>query len=350
MSLTQTIARNLLSDRLYESMRAESQSWVMRCPCGAETSIWEMGGIRWKAAGEPRRMGHCGTCQRSFWGQVYRQARRRAPGVSLGMLAQHEIGAVKDETLDQTILEHGKAGTLSTCPQADTCSSPADAFDSPGTTMTTPGPAIELSQTAAVLLWIDGVGCWMVFPGQQVTIGGPVEPGSSQAAADLCALANLRRLHATIERSGESYRLSSVDAGEPTFLRDGSEINLGGRLRLGFRVPSVLSQSAVLSPADEPWPRMFTAGRTPASVDGIVLMDEVCLMGAGSDAHVPCRDWDQTVILFRRGGQLWCRSQGEMEIDGQNSAGGRPLHHGAMISGSDWRIRVESVKRQEQSS
>jgi hypothetical protein len=211
--------------------------------------------------------------------------------------------------------------------------------------MTTPGPAIELSQTAAVLLWIDGVGCWMVFPGGQVTIGGPVEPGSSQAAADLCVLANLRRLHATIERSGESYRLSSVDAGEPTFLRDGSEINLGGRFKMHFRVPSVLSQTAVLSPAGEAWPRMFTAGRTPASVDGIVLMDEVCLLGAGNDAHVPCRDWDQTVILFRRQGQLWCRSQGEIEVDGEPVTTGRPLSNGSVVGSAGWRFRVEAVPK-----
>jgi hypothetical protein len=211
--------------------------------------------------------------------------------------------------------------------------------------MTAPAGPIELDSTVAVLLWIDGVGCWMVFPGQQVTIGGPVEPGSSQAASDLCVLANLRRVHATIDRSGESYRLSSVDAGVPTFLRDGSEINLGGRLKMHFRVPSVLSQTAVLSPAGEAWPRMFTAGRTPASVDGIVLLDEVCLLGAGSDAHVPCRDWEQTVILFRRQGQLWCRSQAQIEVDGEAVTTGRPLSDGAIVGSAGWRFRVEAVPK-----
>ena len=71
---------------------------------------------------------------------------------------------------------------------------------------------IRFDQASAILLWIDGVGSWIAFPGEQVTIGGPVQPGSSQPAADLCVLANLRRLHATIERTGETYRLLSVEA------------------------------------------------------------------------------------------------------------------------------------------
>src|SRR5690606_32397680 len=119
MSLTQTIARNLLSDRLFESLRAESQSWVMRCPCGAETSVWDMGGVRWKAAGEPRRMGRCGTCGRNFWGQVYRRAVSRAADVCLGMTTPGEHEACPESALHKTILEQGKAGRRSTCPQAD---------------------------------------------------------------------------------------------------------------------------------------------------------------------------------------------------------------------------------------
>jgi hypothetical protein len=37
-----------------EEMRAESEQWMLRCDCGFERSVWEIGGIRWKASGNPR--------------------------------------------------------------------------------------------------------------------------------------------------------------------------------------------------------------------------------------------------------------------------------------------------------
>lgn len=312
MSITQNIAKHLLSDRLYESLRGESQTWVMRCPCGAETSVWDMGGVRWKAAGEPQRMGTCRTCQRSFWGQVYRQA-------------------------DRTRQTEDLCATIAMSPQPQT-----DNYVS----MTDLPSEIDLDQTQAILLWIDGVGSWMMYSGEQVTIGGPVEPSSSQPAADLCVLANLRRRHAMLERTGETWRLLMADGGDATYLRDGTEFNLGGNLQMRFRVPSVLSQSAVLRPSAEPWPRMFTGGRTPASIDGVVLMDQVCLLGSGGDAHVPCADWTETVILFRRGRQMWCRSEGNIDIDGHPAVGGACLSNGSVVSGEGWRFRVEAVEAQ----
>jgi hypothetical protein len=32
--------------------------------CGREASIWDLGGIRWKAAGAPRRRLNCSACAR----------------------------------------------------------------------------------------------------------------------------------------------------------------------------------------------------------------------------------------------------------------------------------------------
>jgi endogenous inhibitor of DNA gyrase (YacG/DUF329 family) len=51
-------------------MEAESRAWMARCPdCGTERSVWDMGGIRWKAAGKPRRLLKCPKCQRATWHQ-----------------------------------------------------------------------------------------------------------------------------------------------------------------------------------------------------------------------------------------------------------------------------------------
>lgn len=45
------------------SMEAESRTWMVRCrSCGFERSIWELGGILWKASGKTWTWGRCPNC------------------------------------------------------------------------------------------------------------------------------------------------------------------------------------------------------------------------------------------------------------------------------------------------
>jgi hypothetical protein len=55
------------------SMEKESRSWKVRCACGAETSIWDLGGIRWGAAGQPKRYLMCPKCGQASWQTVSRE-------------------------------------------------------------------------------------------------------------------------------------------------------------------------------------------------------------------------------------------------------------------------------------
>jgi transposase-like protein len=49
-------------------MEAESRAWKVRCEtCGAERSVWEIGGIRWKAVGNPLSLFKCQPCGRARW-------------------------------------------------------------------------------------------------------------------------------------------------------------------------------------------------------------------------------------------------------------------------------------------
>jgi transposase-like protein len=74
MSAIQGLFSAFLSKAAAADMEAESRSWRVRCPsCGLERSIWEMGGIRWKAAGNPRRRVRCPQCGKSGWHTVYRR-------------------------------------------------------------------------------------------------------------------------------------------------------------------------------------------------------------------------------------------------------------------------------------
>jgi hypothetical protein len=55
-------------------MEAESRAWLACCEaCGHERSIWELGGIRWKAAGTPSRLLHCPACSRVAGHKIHRR-------------------------------------------------------------------------------------------------------------------------------------------------------------------------------------------------------------------------------------------------------------------------------------
>jgi len=60
--------------RWAEAMEAESRAWRVRCPCGFSRSVWALGGIRWKAAGKPRRRARCPRCERVTLHTITRDA------------------------------------------------------------------------------------------------------------------------------------------------------------------------------------------------------------------------------------------------------------------------------------
>ncbi len=72
MSRTQRFITTILPRRA-ESIEAESRNWKATCQCGNTKSIWEMGGVRWKGAGEPRRKVFCTECQKVAWHRIHYQ-------------------------------------------------------------------------------------------------------------------------------------------------------------------------------------------------------------------------------------------------------------------------------------
>jgi hypothetical protein len=45
---------------------------MAQCPCGNARSIWDLGGIRWKDTGHPRRLLFCPECGQNTWHTVSR--------------------------------------------------------------------------------------------------------------------------------------------------------------------------------------------------------------------------------------------------------------------------------------
>ncbi|HEY8600893.1 MAG TPA: phage terminase large subunit family protein [Thermomicrobiales bacterium] len=59
--------------RVSAAMEAESREWLVRCPaCGHEQSIWDLGGVRYKARGTKKTFLRCPNCRSFGWHTVYR--------------------------------------------------------------------------------------------------------------------------------------------------------------------------------------------------------------------------------------------------------------------------------------
>lgn len=67
----QQMLLSLLPARWAEAAEKESREWMLRCPCGYEQSVWDAGGVRYKATGNPRRYMSCAACGKRTWHLVY---------------------------------------------------------------------------------------------------------------------------------------------------------------------------------------------------------------------------------------------------------------------------------------
>ncbi|MBI1296959.1 hypothetical protein GC175_18560 [bacterium] len=71
--IQRVIAR--LPQSWYEAIRAESEEWVFTCPaCGLARSVWEIGGVRYKAVSVGKRsLVWCSQCKQMRMMPLQRQ-------------------------------------------------------------------------------------------------------------------------------------------------------------------------------------------------------------------------------------------------------------------------------------
>lgn len=66
--------RRILPARAFDAIEAGTRQWWIECSCGSRRDLWEAGGIRYKAVGEPRMWGRCPNCEKATWQRVHRKA------------------------------------------------------------------------------------------------------------------------------------------------------------------------------------------------------------------------------------------------------------------------------------
>ena len=190
-----------------------------------------------------------------------------------------------------------------------------------------------------LLLWVDTVGGYLMCLDERIILGraGPDSP------ADVPLMGDLSRNHAILFRSGDSYVLQAHHASfvngkpvsEQACLRDGDVIRLGSTVELEFRQPSPVSATARLT--------IVSRHRLPLAVDGVVLMAETCIVGKSRQAHIPAPTLEESVILYRQGGALWCRAPGTFEVDGRTCVARAPLTLQSSVLGEGFSFSLEPL-------
>lgn len=63
LSRSQKIMRLFSSKKRFEAIKKESMEWNFSCPsCDKETSVWDIGGVRYMAKGNPKMRIQCPKC------------------------------------------------------------------------------------------------------------------------------------------------------------------------------------------------------------------------------------------------------------------------------------------------
>jgi tetratricopeptide (TPR) repeat protein len=197
-------------------------------------------------------------------------------------------------------------------------------------------PRIEVGQR--LLLWIDGVGGYLVCLGKRVTIGQAVP----ESDVDIPLLADLSRQHAVMTRDPEGYLLEALrplqvngKAANKTLLRSGDRITLGSACQLEFRQPVPVSTTARLD--------LVSGHRLPLAVDGVLLMAETLVLGSGAHAHVEIPDLEEPVVLFRSREGLAVRHVGNLVINGKGCHERGELGYEARVTGDAFALAIETV-------
>jgi hypothetical protein len=74
MSRVQRFFAAILPSSLMTAMENESRHWIIRCQaCGDSRSVWQAGGIRYRASGNKWIFRRCRNCRRLSWQPIQRQ-------------------------------------------------------------------------------------------------------------------------------------------------------------------------------------------------------------------------------------------------------------------------------------
>ena len=200
------------------------------------------------------------------------------------------------------------------------------------------GGSAEQGPAKRFLLWIDGVGGYLVCLGTRVAIGQATEDGP----VDVPVLADISRVHATLTRDGEGYLLEADRTAlvngaevEKALLQPEDRVTLGRTCQFVFTRPLAVSGTALV--------RLASGHRFPWAIDGVILMAQNILLGPPGQAHIPVPGLGVPVVLDRGPKGLVVQYPGEYWVDGERARDRTPIAASASVNGEWFSFSLEPV-------
>jgi hypothetical protein len=189
------------------------------------------------------------------------------------------------------------------------------------------------------MLWVDGVGGYLLCLDPQVTIGRALP----DAGVDIPILGDLHRRHLRIARSGNDFLATNLAAttcdGRPLadrhLLKHGQQLSLGSAVVVKLTVPHRYSATARLD--------LVSRHRTQPWSDAVILVADTIILGPGSTSHIVVPHLDQEVVLCRRENGWTIRSSGNIEVDGEVRRNQAELASRGRIVGDGFSMTLETA-------
>jgi hypothetical protein len=269
----------------------------------------------------------------------------KQPQVDLGSLVSQLRAAAEEqrwpEVLDlaeQVLIlepEHEEARKLRSRAHRELQPS-TDVLEQPAGTVEEP-QEVPADAGQRFLLWVDGVGGYLVCLGKRITLGR----ASADVYVDVPLCADVSRLHAVLTRDGGSYLLEGVRPVQvnarpvdKVLLQTNDRVTLGNSFQFLFHQPVPVSASARLE--------LVSGHHLPLAVDGVLLMADTLVLGPGQ-AHVSMPDVAQPVVLFRQKEGLGVRHAGTLRVDGREYHERADLGPEANVTGANFAFALEPV-------
>ncbi len=195
--------------------------------------------------------------------------------------------------------------------------------------------------SSSFLIWVDGVGGYLVCTDSINFIGQAVE-GST---VSIPLQADVRQRHARIETIAGQHLVQplgpvavagrEVPVDESIAIKSGQRISLGDRVELAYQQDHPLSKSARLD--------FVSRHRTLPWSDGVILAGQSIVLGPNPNNHVFCPGWKADLILFRRSDQWFAKSKIGFCVDEQAMASEAEIRFDSRLYGDGFSLKLEPV-------
>ena len=205
--------------------------------------------------------------------------------------------------------------------------------------LTGDGTVMDEATFEQFLIWVDGVGGYLVCGGVQHQLG--------QAIADTDVSIPLRgdldRKHATNESVDGNHVLTPVGKvhvdqrliERPVVLNSGQIFRMGELVAMKYRKPHPFSGTAVLE--------FESRHRTFPWSDAVLLAGDTIVMGPQQRNHIVCPKWTEEVVLFRRLGKWYYKSKAQIQVDGKKGTSDTVLSRNSHLDSQEFSFSIEGL-------